>query len=287
MNSQVYVTLLPAVTQVLMPVALLWWTLPRGPDPIAFPWLRFSTTTLYLAAIGTAGLWLATPTWLLAVYIVWLGIAAWRLARHRQHGLPPRRLMTAIVALVVLVPSLWVVAAALAGRRPPPGEVVDLAFPLHRGVYQVVNGGNHDLINAHLMTQSAPRFTEWRGQSLGVDIVRLGAPLIRLPGWAPVEPTAYAIFGVPVSAPCPGTVIHAEDGHPDMPVPDVDRAQLAGNHVILACGAMHVVLAHLQRDSVGVTAGETVAAGDVIGRVAQPRRIAAAGCLHRARHRSP
>jgi murein DD-endopeptidase MepM/ murein hydrolase activator NlpD len=62
-------------------------------------------------------------------------------------------------------------------------------------------------------------------------------------------------------------VIAAVDGLPDMNVPEYDRANTAGNHVMLDCNGVHVVLAHLKRGTVGVTAGEQIATGDVIGAV--------------------
>ena len=56
-------------------------------------------------------------------------------------------------------------------------RAVTLAFPLEPGVYLVVNGGSDIHTNAHLMTLDAsiPRFGAWRGQSYGVNIVKLDA----------------------------------------------------------------------------------------------------------------
>ena len=43
-------------------------------------------------------------------------------------------------------------ASALAGRRPPSGPIVDLAFPLRDGTYAVANGGSNELVSAHIQT---------------------------------------------------------------------------------------------------------------------------------------
>jgi murein DD-endopeptidase MepM/ murein hydrolase activator NlpD len=59
----------------------------------------------------------------------------------------------------------------------------------------------------------------------------------------------------------------AVDGAQDMPPPLADRTHMVGNHVILGCGAVWVVLGHLQRGSVAVHAGAVVEPGQPLGRV--------------------
>ena len=175
--------------------------------------------------------------------------------------------------VVLGLASTYGIAVALRSRTAPPERAVTLAFPLEPGVYLVVNGGSDIQTNAHLMTLDAsiPRFREWRGQSYGVDIVKLDAFGFRARGVLPADPKAYAIYGVHVLAPCAGQVLIAVDGLPDMQVPEVDRAHLAGNHVMLRCADPNtnsdadVLLGHLRTGSVQVRAGATVAAGDWLG----------------------
>jgi hypothetical protein len=100
--------------------------------------------------------------------------------------------------------------------RSGPGALVDLRFPLMDGTYLVANGGESELVNAHLMTLKGERFRAYRGQSYGVDLVKLGALGLRARGVIPHDPEAHAIFGDLVVAPCAGTVMHAEDGHHDL-----------------------------------------------------------------------
>ena len=82
---------------------------------------------------------------------------------------------------------------------------------------------------------------------------------------------AYAIYGARVLAPCAGQVLLAVHGLPDMQVPEVDRAHLAGNHVMLRCvdrnTSADVLLGHLRPGSVQVRAGASVAVGDWLGSV--------------------
>jgi len=66
---------------------------------------------------------------------------------------------------------------------------------------------------------------------------------------------AWRIYGARVLAPCAGQVLIAVDGLPDMQVPEVDGNHLAGNHVMLRCAEVDVVLGHLQQCSVWVMCG--------------------------------
>jgi hypothetical protein len=87
-----------------------------------------------------------------------------------------------------------------------------------------------------------------RGQSYGVDLVRINRVGLRVQGLLPADPEAYLIYGDSVIAPCAGQVVVAEDGAADMPPPQVDRAHMVGNHVILECDSIWIVLGHLQRE---------------------------------------
>ena len=102
--------------------------------------------------------------------------------------------------------SVYGIVIALRRRTAPPVRAVTLAFPPGSGVYLVVNGGGDINTNSHLMTLDAriPRFREWRGQSYGVDIVKLGAFGLRARGMQPDDPGAYRIHGARVFAPCAG-----------------------------------------------------------------------------------
>ena len=117
------------------------------------------------------------------------------------------------------------------------------------------------------MTLTENRFQAIRGQSYGVDLLKLGPFGLRASGLLPSDPARYAIYGDPVFAPCPGVVVHAEDGAPDMPPPQPDRTRMPGNHVLLDCGGVHVLLAHFKRGSVRVAQSEHVTTSTVLGLV--------------------
>ena len=90
-------------------------------------------------------------------------------------------------------------------------------------------------------------------------------------------------WGMPVYAVLPGTVVAASDGTPDRRGLSMIRdllalmlfgpkvrppfSNLGGNHVILDCGGVFPLYAHLRRGSVRVRPGQVVAAGEVLGEV--------------------
>ena len=259
---------LPLLLQFAVPLALLAGVAYAGTTRVI--WIALvGLTGVYVAAISLAGLWLVLPWWLPNLYVAGLlaGVArAWPRATPLERPSSVRGwLMLAAIAFPALVAAVIVMLALEA--REPSSDAVDLRFPLGPGSYLVANGGNDTLVNAHLSTLKGERVRAYRGQSFGVDIVRVNRAGFRTLGWLPADPAAYAIFGAAVRAPCAGRVVAVFDGAPDMPPPETDRAHMAGNHVILDCSGTWVVLGHLERGSVAVGAGEDVAALAPLGRV--------------------
>lgn len=227
-----------------------------------------------LAVMALRGIWLLPPWWAPFVFAIALGLAAWRGWRRSRPfssvlPLAQGAWIVAVVFTVLGTTSTYGTVTALRSRGTPAAGVVNLAFPLERGRYLVVNGGSNGSTNAHLETLDAdvPRYRVWRGQSYGVDLVELDGFGLRARGVQPADPGAYRIYGARVLAPCAGEVIIAVDGLPDMQVPEVDSDHLAGNHVMLRCIDADVLLGHLQPGSVQVPAGADVVAGDRLGSV--------------------
>lgn len=52
-----------------------------------------------------------------------------------------------------------------------------------------------------------------------------------------------------------------------MPVPVADERVMAGNHVVLQCGEVQVLLAHMRQGSVAVREGQLVETGQKLGEV--------------------
>ncbi|HEX3273394.1 MAG TPA: M23 family metallopeptidase [Gemmatimonadales bacterium] len=265
-----FVVWIPLVVQGVLPAGLLIWLAWRRPRSRLSRMLGTLLVATVIALVGTAGLWLALPWYLPVLYSVALAPAALASSR-RCAGLEVwpsgRREGVGAIALGALtVGCAALLLQALAGRREPPGTV-ELALPLRAGTYLVANGGARELLNAHFATLTAARLRRWRGQSYGVDLVRLGPYGLPAAGFLPPDPAAYAIFGDTILAPCSGRVLGAEDGQADLRPPVADRQHLAGNHVLLRCGEVWVLLGHMQQGSVAVRPGDSVAAGRPVGRV--------------------
>jgi hypothetical protein len=257
----------PLALQLLVPLVLVGW-IAAGRGTRGVRLASAVLAALYFLAIGLAGLWLVLPWWLAFVYPVLLLAVASRAflvmpKRERQSGLA--RSMLPMCWLASLGLSIIIVVALVARR--PPSVAIELAFPLQGGTYLVVNGGNHQLVNAHLGTLEGDRFRPYRGQSYGVDLVRIDRVGLRARGLLPNDASAYLIFGDTVVAPCAGRVVATENGAPDMSPPQPDRSHMAGNYVMLDCGGTWVLLGHLQQGSVAVREGDAVGTGVALGRV--------------------
>jgi hypothetical protein len=211
----------PLVLQLVVPLLLVGWVA-AGPGTRSMQIASAVLSVIYIAAIGLAGLWLVLPWWLPFFYAVLLLAAVGRALRARPHLRPAPVLARTTLVVLGLSGLLLsaVILVALMARRPP-GDAVELAFPLHTGTYLVVNGGNHQLINAHLATLEGDRFRPYRGQSYGVDLVRVDRLGFPARGLLPNDPRAYLIFGDTVVAPCPERVVAAVDGHVTAPARSV------------------------------------------------------------------
>ena len=139
-----------------------------------------------------------------------------------------------------------------------PADTVELSYPLRGGVYYVGGGGSSRWINNH---------NAFPPQDYAMDIVRLNAFGNRARGIRPDSLERYTIYGDRVYSPCSGVVAKAVDGIADLPPPRRDSERLAGNHVMIACKGVEVLLAHLQQESITVVEGAEVEEGDVIGKV--------------------
>jgi hypothetical protein len=262
------------VVQVIVPLALLFWLWWRKPLTRLELLAGMTSAIGTLAAFGVGLPWMAVPWYApYASIAIALGLAArgWIQVPRFPSSAPfgvQRWLGLATNALVSATMLMILLLAAIGMRLPPEAGAVDLACPFPSGVYLVANGGNSVLLNSHLGTlKPDPRHVPWRGQSYGIDLVELNGWGIRADGVAPSDPTRYFIHGRTVTAPCSGRVVSTENDRPDLPVPerDPDRTKLAGNHVMMDCNGVDVLLAHLRRGSVRVAVGDAVTRGQAVG----------------------
>lgn len=260
--------------QIVLPVVLLAWQL-HGRDTDLVGWiLKHATVWAYLYATSIAGVWLIAPWYVPHVLIVVsIAMAARTLPgafRLWQRPAGARQWAALAARGTLAAACVGLVSLAAGSRTPPRADAVDLTFPLRSGRYYIANGGSHQLTNAHVRMLSSERFRRYRGSSYGIDIVGLTAFGNRASGPAPRNPEGYTIFGDAIYAPCEGIVVRAEDGLPDMSPPELDRAHVAGNFVMLECGERgdyHVMLGHMRESSVAVHPGDYVATDTYLGEV--------------------
>lgn len=263
----------PLLAQVVVPVVWVIW-LWRGASSRVEVAAKALLVTAWLVAIASAGLWLAVPLPVLPVLAAACAVALARVLRARRPlpWLPSRHArvarLNAGAASVLALGAMGLAAHAVLGRLPPRGQdTVALAFPLRGGAFFVANGGSNALLNPHVGWAGEERLRPYRGQGYALDLVALGPWGLRAPGILPRDPARYAVFDAEILAPCDGAVLRREDGLPDLPPPDKDSAHLAGNHALIDCGGVWVLLGHMRRGSVLVAEGERVGAGQPIGRV--------------------
>jgi hypothetical protein len=220
--------------------------------------LALLLSSLWFAFLGTRGM-SAVVGWLLlmavvpflgaAVLAVTLGYAAFR------RRLTPPIVATLGLAVVLVWPGLWNLGL-LQLRFPGPLEEATPAATVRLpadGRLRVAWGGDRLAKNQHAFTPD---------QRWAYDL--LVEPY--LGGSDKVED--YGCWGVPVVAPASARVHLSHDGEPDERpgAPSRNYQKPLGNFVALELETKtFLILAHLQRGSVQVTAGETVIEGQPLG----------------------
>ena len=239
----------------LVTIAMLW----RRPRRPVVPW--GATVVLAFGLVGFSVLaapwgWFGLPLRYAMVLLLAAALVfSWR--RTPPVELKEESPLRAIVKVILGMFFGAVAMGVIRGHVVPPGAI-DLRFPLRGGAFLIQHGGSTSAANMHAV-HPAQRFA--------VDAARLNSAGMRARGFYPDDLRRYAVFGAEVVSPCAGTVTASVDGLPDNAPGVMDAKNLAGNHVILRCGTASVTLAHLQRGSVTVRPGASVAAGTLLGRV--------------------
>jgi hypothetical protein len=206
---------------------------------------RWDVSSLYLRAVFPA----------LFVVAIVVGYRRVRTPDTAPGTLQAAIAWTVTLGLIVLMSGfLWF---SLRGYRTPDGAV-DLASPL-RGTHVVLNGGVSPFTNAHFRV----RPQHYAFDILGVNALGARASLFGDRG----DLDSYVIYGQSVHSPCGGTIAAAVGDLPDQTPPARDTERLAGNHVLIECLGIEVLIAHLRQHSVRVSVGDRVTVGDLLGEV--------------------
>ena len=250
------------VAQLLLPGYFLY-ALWRGKDRDLLAWLvKVLYSGAYFLLIFLFGRWDWLSNYLVPLLIL-LFVAALVASIRRVRGLPfiAQRDWKGWVSFgsAVLTLLLFGFLLTVLGRAFfYEGEPVRVAFPLRDRRYYVGQGGNSPYLNYH-NTNTAQRYA--------IDVVALNGAGARARGIVPSSLAGYAIFGATVHSPCDGTVTTAVGDLPDRVPPAADRENLAGNHLVITCRGVKILLAHMQQGSLTVRAGERVVTGQSLGRV--------------------
>lgn len=268
--------LLVTVLQIAVPLALILWLAVWPPGSVAGRLARLAGVGAAVYAIARVASWAVPGWWLpLALAALFVAAAVRSLWPGRLRALPiwPGGAWAragVILSLGLVALGGWVGLQAANARQTPEGlAAVDIANPFGPGRYLVAQGGHRPLFNAHMRTlePAVPRYRDWRGQSFAVDFHGLGPGGRRADALRPADPARYAIFGAGLRAPCDGAVLAAEDGLPDLPVPQMDSENKLGNHVLLGCEGAVIVMAHLRQDSLHVAPGDRIQTGQPLAQV--------------------
>jgi len=207
-----------------------------------------------VAATIFAALWAGRLTRNLLVILTFSGICALG-AFGISAGLGASALAGTIGAEALVLAVL--IARA---RRPAAGwrrefSRAKVLAPPFEGIWVVAAGGPIPAQNHHLVASD---------QRFAYDFVRLGKPSL----------------GSSVLSPAGGTIAFVRDGMEDLQR-SLGFARLGGpenalgNHVVLEVEGWYVFLCHLQRGSICVEAGQTVAAGQAVGKCGNSGRTTA------------
>lgn len=137
-------------------------------------------------------------------------------------------------------------------------KLTDTVYRLpFQGDWFVFWGGTNVLQNYHYAVES---------QRYAYDFIQVKDGM-SYSGDATINRSYYA-FGQPALSPADGTVVAVVNDIADNePVGKMNPAQPAGNHVVIRSGSEYSLLGHLQKGSVTVKKGDTVQAGQIIGKV--------------------
>jgi len=215
---------------------------------ISFVWVsaRWDITSIYLRA-------------LVPILFLVSGIISYR--RIRAPKSRPSTIMTLIgistsILLIVFMSGFnWF---SFRGYAVPEGTV-DLSSPLRGGRYVVLHGGASPFTNGHFRV----RPQNYALDILGLNVLGMRANILGDRS----DLKSYSIFGTDLYSPCAGTVAVAVDEYEDLIPPATDPEHLAGNHVLIECEGIEVLLAHMKQGSLRVGVGDAVTVKTVLGQV--------------------
>jgi len=248
--------------QVLVPLLLIG-VLAIHRKPNRLMWML--NTVAFGMVIGF--MWVSTRWDISSIYLRTLfpilflvaSIISYRRIRAPKSPLSKMQTLIGIVAnglLIVLMAGFnWF---SFQGYSVPDGTV-DLSSPLRGARYVVLHGGASPFTNGHFRV---------RPQNYALDILGLNVLGMRADIFGDrSDLESYSIFGAELYSPCTGSIAVAMDDYEDLIPPATDPEHPAGNHVLVECEGVEVLLAHMKQGSLRVEVGDSVTVETVLGQV--------------------
>lgn len=254
--------------QLILPFAAIAWLGLAPAEGARVRTLQMGGVIAFVVGFWLAGAWFYPPEEIRWFQGLILAAAVLRAATIPWGPAPPSSLWsTTALSLLAATLGLFAITQTALGRSPSEATF-NLGAPLTDGRFCVLSGGATPLLNFHMAT-FAPPYASIRGRRYGVDFVALDDDGLRADSIhpAPSDLDDYNIYGATIVAPCAGRVVDARDGIADNAIGDNRDASVSGNFVLLECSGHHVLLEHMQPDSVSVRTGDRVRPGERLGLV--------------------
>lgn len=247
---------LPVITLLIPLVAIIW--LLRGKNRGHAEWLvRFLISGSAVSSVFLAGTWGFLSYHLRYLIALIFIIAAIISFKNKRTSAGKEVKIGFILRLLMLLILLFLNTLVIRGYFYD-GKPVELSFPLKGGTYYVIQGGNSKITNPfHSMYEAIN----------AIDIVKFNKYGNRAEGIFPKSLSSYAIYGDTIYSPCDGIVMQAVDGLPDLQPHEIDTENPAGNHVVVECKGVNVLIAHMMKGSLSVKKGDVIEEGQKLGKV--------------------
>jgi murein DD-endopeptidase MepM/ murein hydrolase activator NlpD len=156
-------------------------------------------------------------------------------------------------------PGILLSALTLSGTSYTGNNSISLKFPFGQGWYYVIQGGSNIMTNPFRRMALNGKYA--------IDLVKMNNLGNRAATFFPEAIAQYHIYGEAVLSPCNGRVVTTVSGLADNEPTKVNREQPAGNHIVIECDTVKVMLAHLKEGSLKVSQGDKVKEGQPVAEV--------------------
>ncbi|GAA5523420.1 M23 family metallopeptidase [Aliifodinibius salicampi] len=244
--------------QLILPSIFLW-ELFRKSYPSKLVWIvKVLFSCLVLLFIFKMARWDLTSNYLRWLLVILFIPAVWVSYKNISDASDEDSSITFFISHGILIIGLVGLNFSVFKGYNYPNPAINLSFPLAGGSYYIGGGGTSRWLNNH---------TAYPAQDFALDIVKLNAFGNRALGIWPQDLSQYEIYSDSVFSPCKGKVSKTEDGHDDQIPPNRDTKHLAGNHLVITCQGVDILMAHLKKFSINVSPGDSVISGQFVGKV--------------------